>query len=90
MNDQDKKLAVLNDGRIAALAADHFGALIHELKMRRMNEMSQNFRMNKIEQATLVACVAGICALEDLENEIKRKILRGEKVSNDLHHEETQ
>lgn len=88
MSDIDKNLRLLNDGRMAALAADHISGLITEFKLKKLNELSQNFRMGKIDQATLLSSVSGFCALEDLEHEMRRRITRSEKVSNDLHKEQ--
>lgn len=88
MNDADKKLKILNDGHMAALAAATIGGLITEFKIKKMLELTQNFRMGKIDQATLLASVAGLCALDDLENEMKRKITKGQIVSNEIHSKE--
>lgn len=88
MSEVEKTLRLLNDGRMASIAADLISETIKQHKTRKLQELSQNFRMGKIDQATLLASVSGICALEDLENEMKRKILKGEKASNDLHKEQ--
>lgn len=88
MSDIDRNLKLLNDGRMAALAAEHIGALILEHKNKKLIELSQNFRLGKIDQATLLSSVSGLCALEDLEMEIRRRIVRSEKVSNDMHKEQ--
>lgn len=88
MNDADKKLKILNDGHMASLASATIGSLIAEFKGKKINELTQNFRMGKIDQATLLMSVAGLCALDDLENEMKRKITKGQIVSNEIHSKE--
>lgn len=87
MKDQEKKLELLNDGRMASLAAEHFLAITAKLKLNKMSELSQNFRTGKVDQATLLCSVAGYCALEDLENKIKGMISKGEKISQELNRE---
>lgn len=88
MSDADKKLKILNDGHMAQLASVHISGLITESKQRKISELCNNFRLGKIDQATLLVSVSGLCALEDLENEMKRKITRGEVVSNEIHKEQ--
>ena len=88
MSEPEKSLKLLNDGRMAALAAEHLSALIEEFKTKKHLELVQNFRMGKIDQATMLASVSGLCALEDLENEIKRRITKAEKASHDLYKEQ--
>lgn len=88
MSDFDKNLKLLNDGRMASIAAEHIGGLISEFKQKKLVEMSQNFRMGKIDQASLLSSVSGFCALEDLEQEIRRRMTRSEKISNEIHKEQ--
>lgn len=88
MSDIDRNLKLLNDGRMASLASEHVSNLISEFKHKKLTELSQNFRMGKIDQATLLSSVSGLCALEDLELEMKRRITRSEKISNDMHKEQ--
>jgi hypothetical protein len=88
MSDIDRSLKLLNDGRMAGLAAEHIGGLIAEFKQKKMMQLSQDFRMGKIDQATLLGSIAGLCALEDLEMEMKRRITRSEKISNEIHKEQ--
>lgn len=88
MSDMDKKLRLLNDGKIASLAAEHIGPLIHEMKVQKMLVLSQAFRNGKIDQATLVAGIAGFCALEDLEILMKHRIQKGQQASHELNQEQ--
>jgi hypothetical protein len=88
MREIDKNIKTLNDGRMSSVVMDHIGSLIFEFKQKKLAELSQSFRMGKIDQATLVSSVAGLCALEDLENEMKRRITRSEKASNELNKEQ--
>jgi hypothetical protein len=78
MNDPTKAFEVINEGRLTALAHDHMTQMVMEMKTRKIAELSQNFRSGKIDQATLLSSVAGLCALEDLEHEARRKISKGQ------------
>lgn len=84
----EKILKALNDGKIAAIAADHFGSLILDMKQRRLSQLTQSVRMGQIDQATLLSGLAAIVALDDLKIEIEKRIERGHIASNELHKEQ--
>jgi hypothetical protein len=88
VSDVERNLKLINDGRMAHLASEHIGGLISEFKQRKVTELSQNFRAGKVDQVTLLTSVAGLCALEDLENDMRRKMIRSEKASDDLSKEQ--
>jgi hypothetical protein len=84
----DKKLQILNDGKMAMLAYQHMNAIISDMKAKKVAELCMNFRSGKIDQATLASGVAGFCSLEELEMEIKRRIFKGERASQELNQEQ--
>jgi hypothetical protein len=86
--DMEKKFQVLNDGRMAHLAREEVSRFIDEQKTRKILELSRDFRMGKIDQASLLSSVAAFCALEDLENEMKRKILKGQQAAVEINKEQ--
>jgi hypothetical protein len=88
MSDPTKSLELINDGRMASLAQEHMSQMIAEMKTRRITELSQNFRSGHIDQATLLSSVAGLCALEDLELEARRKVSRGQIAQKTLEKEQ--
>lgn len=79
----ERTLQVINDGKIASLAAEHIASLISEMKQRKIAQLTQDYRSGA-DSSRYMAGAAAIAVLEELENEIKARISRGERAANDL------
>lgn len=80
----DKKLQVINDGRLASLAENQISGLISEWKSKKMRMLTTAFRQGMIDHPTMMAYLGGIAALEDMEIEMRKRIERGENAASDL------
>ena len=84
MSEADKLQNQIGEGKVATIMSEQFGAVIAELKGRRLEALKSKFRQGKVSQEDLLVEVAGIVAYDDLEAEIKRKITRGNIASHEL------
>lgn len=80
----EKKLEIINAGKLTALAAQQLSGIIEDQLTRKLQELSQAYRGGRTDQASLVAIVAGYCALEDLRADMIKRIRAGERVSQDI------
>lgn len=87
MSTTEKKFELINRGKMAQLAVGELGDVIQELKFKKILLLSQNYRNGKVDQVTLASGIAGFCALEDLENEIKRRVQAGSRAATELNEE---
>lgn len=80
----EKRLEVVNEGKLTALAVQQLSGIIDQQLVRKLQEMSQAYRGGRTDQATLIALVAGYCALEDLRADMIKRIRAGERASENL------
>jgi hypothetical protein len=80
----EKRLEIVNEGKLTALAAQQLSGIIDQQLVKKLQEMSQTYRSGKTDQASLIALVAGYCALEDLKAEMIKRIRAGERASGEL------
>lgn len=87
MNETDKTIRLLNDGKMAGIVLDHCGQIIEQAKKSKIDQMAVAFKSGKADVTTLVAGIAGFCALDDLERDLIRRITKGNMASAEIHRE---
>lgn len=82
--DNEKKIQIVNEGRMADLMFNQAKSFIESQKKLALNNLLGNFRAGKQDVVTLSSGIAAICALEDLESAIVKTIKRGNDASHKL------
>lgn len=72
-----KRLQTINQGKAASFVADQTGDLIDEMKKTKLALLIQHYRNGKTDIETYISGVASICALDDLQKDLHRRIVRG-------------
>lgn len=76
MSDIDRRLNIVSTGKMAEIAWQHFG---DDLKTQRdtvINQLKNAYRSGKNDIGALAGGVAALCALDDLEDRILKKVKR--------------
>lgn len=85
----ERLLEARNRGGIAAALLDHLTPYISETKATILSSLMVKYRQGEADFTGLLSGVAALCALEDLENNFKQDIARGEKASKEINREFT-
>ncbi len=70
-------------GQVSHALLDHLNPIMVAHEKMIMNKMKSMYRAGDIEHLKLVACVAELCALEDMQTTLKSRVARAGKVMNE-------
>lgn len=79
----DQKIAVINQGRMANLVAQHFGQLIKDRQDLAFQRLKQLHLSKDYDVAKLAAGLAAVCELDDLQRTIQMAITRATQLKGD-------
>ena len=76
-------LKILNDSRMARMAWDEFGRFITEAKEAQITKLAARQRLGGVPMDVYSSIMGGYLALCDLENDIKRVIIKADKLEEE-------
>lgn len=84
MLEEEKLLTDVNKGRMASALYPTLSPILEEVRDNALARMKQLYRDGKGTEANLLASVAELCTLDDIELKFKSKIRKGEKALGEL------
>lgn len=81
------KIAAVNQGRTANLALEILGPEMDAVRTAAIARMKHMYRDGSATELRLLAAVAELCALDDLESRLKARIRRGDQSLKELHND---
>lgn len=81
---KEEKISRVNRGRTAEVVLQQMEPLHNEQRERILARMKQSYRDGKADFPTLLACVAELCTIDDLEHRLSQKINLGRKATKEL------
>lgn len=81
---QESLLGAVNTGKTAHYVLQHLGPDLERQKEVILGKMKAMFRDGTWSEVKLLASVAELCTLEDIENRLKARITRGQNASSEL------
>ena len=75
--DIDKTLSVINNGKMAEIAYQHFHSYVEAQKADVLSSLKNSYRNGNNDSVLLASGIACLCMLDDLENKIVKKIKQG-------------
>jgi hypothetical protein len=80
----EEKLSKMNEGRHAQWANDLISPYLSDIKDTAVRKLQHLYRTGAHTEAKLLAGVAELCALEDLEATLIEKIRTGDRIAREL------
>lgn len=74
---EEKKIAEAQDSRLAQVLKNQFGNYLQHRRDMELVKLKQEFRSGNPTLVTLSSHLAVLCALDDLEMDLDKKIRRG-------------
>lgn len=75
----EKSIEIRNKAQIATVLADQMIPYWEQQKKTIITDLMVEYRQGKLDYNSLLAKVASLCTIDDLENKLKQDIKRGSK-----------
>lgn len=75
----EKILTTINTGRTADFVYSHTKKIFDDKVAQILVKMKSDYRAGKFEANVVQSEIATLCALEDIENQLKRQISQGDR-----------
>ena len=75
----EKKLKVINNGRMAELAWEHFHQYLEQEKLTLLKKLLLVYRSSAYDLPSIAGLIGAYASLEDLELKLRKTILQGRK-----------
>lgn len=82
-----KKIASLNIGRTSQLVLDNIGPVLDETRIATLGEMKNDYRAGKLDEIKMFSKVASLCTLDDIEQRLRNRILKGNQIAKEIANE---
>ena len=79
MIDQEKVLSDMNQGRAAHHTFEALSPVLDEVRIGAVAKLKNMYRAGDATEMKLLACVAELCTIDDIENRFKAKIAKGNR-----------
>lgn len=81
---EEKKLAILNTGKMAEIAFTHFSGIINKKKEIILAEIKSKARNSEHDVIQYACAISSINALDDLESLMKKQIDNGRQIEKEI------
>lgn len=82
--DLNKKLSQVGEGKAARLVMSHMQSDLEYQRHAIVSRLKAMHRSGEATEAKLLAGIAELCTLDDLENRLNQKIRRGDNASKEI------